>query len=235
MKHLIVAGHGQGKNKFDPGAVCGEYREADLVRKYLIESMKKYSGDSITYVVDKNVYDYKCILDYRNGFNITEIHFNASNNPSARGTEVLIHEKIAPSQIDKNILLMLGEYFFNRGIKKRNDLYNMNACYKNSINYRLVEVCFITNENDVEIFMENLEAIASGLVLSIVGKIYDPSFKIRVVVPELNVRYGPGVEYEIGTTVKEGEVYTIVEEKNGWGRLKSGVGWIKLSFTERID
>ena len=28
--------------------------------------------------------------------------------------------------------------------------------------------------------------------------------------------------------------YTIVEEKNGWGRLKSGAGWISLSYTKKV-
>ena len=31
------------------------------------------------------------------------------------------------------------------------------------------------------------------------------------------------------TTVKRNEVYTIVGEENGWGKLKSGAGWISLS------
>ena len=28
--------------------------------------------------------------------------------------------------------------------------------------------------------------------------------------------------------------YTIVEEKNGWGKLKSGAGWISLAYTKRV-
>ena len=30
------------------------------------------------------------------------------------------------------------------------------------------------------------------------------------------------------------EVYTIVEEKDGWGKLKSGTGWIKLSYAKKV-
>ena len=33
--------------------------------------------------------------------------------------------------------------------------------------------------------------------------------------------------------MKQGEVYTIVDEQNGWGKLKSGAGWISLEFTSR--
>ena len=50
----------------------------------------------------------------------------------------------------------------------------------------------------------------------------------------LNVRKGAGTSYEVVTTVKVGEAYTIVEESNGWGRLKSGVGWISLAYTQKI-
>lgn len=36
------------------------------------------------------------------------------------------------------------------------------------------------------------------------------------------------------TQIKKKGVYTIVEEKNGYGKLKSGVGWIKLSDVKKI-
>ena len=46
-------------------------------------------------------------------------------------------------------------------------------------------------------------------------------------------RAGAGTNYKINRTVKSGEVYTIVEEVNGWGRLKSGAGWISLAYTKK--
>jgi N-acetylmuramoyl-L-alanine amidase len=33
--------------------------------------------------------------------------------------------------------------------------------------------------------------------------------------------------------VKKNGVYTIVAESNGWGKLKSGAGWIDLKQTKR--
>lgn len=63
-----------------------------------------------------------------------------------------------------------------------------------------------------------------------------PAFPYRVKINTvlLNVRSGAGTNYSINTTVKRGEVYTIVDEKNGWGKLKSGAGWIKLSYTFKV-
>ena len=60
------------------------------------------------------------------------------------------------------------------------------------------------------------------------------SFKIRVTVDSLNYRAGAGVQYKINGSIKDRGVYTIIEQKNGWGKLKSGVGWINLKYTKRV-
>ncbi len=59
------------------------------------------------------------------------------------------------------------------------------------------------------------------------------SYMVKVTASLLNVRKGPGTGYGISTTIRKGEVYTIVEENNGWGKLKSGAGWIRLSYTTK--
>ena len=51
----------------------------------------------------------------------------------------------------------------------------------------------------------------------------------------LNVRTGPGTNYGVAMTIAYGGGYTIVEEQNGWGKLKSGAGWICLKYTERVE
>jgi hypothetical protein len=65
-----------------------------------------------------------------------------------------------------------------------------------------------------------------------------PEFKpylIIVTAKSLNVRGGAGTQYSINAVVNKGQVYTIVNEKNGWGKLKSGTGWIKLDgYTKKL-
>lgn len=56
----------------------------------------------------------------------------------------------------------------------------------------------------------------------------------RITADVLNVRSGAGTKYKIVTTVKENQAFTIVEEKNGWGKLKSGAGWICLDYTKKV-
>lgn len=60
-------------------------------------------------------------------------------------------------------------------------------------------------------------------------------YRVLITTASLNVRKGAGMNYGIVTQVHKNEVYTIVDEKNGWGELKSGAGWIYLpGYTERI-
>lgn len=59
-------------------------------------------------------------------------------------------------------------------------------------------------------------------------------YLVKITASVLNVRKGAGTGYGIVTTVKKGEVFTIVDEYKGWGKLKSGAGWISLNYTERI-
>ena len=59
-------------------------------------------------------------------------------------------------------------------------------------------------------------------------------YKVKVTASSLNYRKGPGILYAKVGTIKDKGVYTIVEEKNGWGKLKSGVGWISLNYTKKL-
>ena len=60
------------------------------------------------------------------------------------------------------------------------------------------------------------------------------AYVTRVTATALNVRKGPGTSYDISTVIYKGGAYTIVEEQNGWGKLKSGAGWICLKYTEKV-
>lgn len=57
---------------------------------------------------------------------------------------------------------------------------------------------------------------------------------VQITADTLNVRAGAGTSYKVNTQVRKNGLYTIVAEKNGWGRLKSGAGWISLNYTKKI-
>lgn len=58
-------------------------------------------------------------------------------------------------------------------------------------------------------------------------------FKVKVSIEDLYIRKGPGTGYGKKGFIKPG-VYTIVETRSGWGRLKSGAGWIYLAYAVKI-
>ena len=75
-------------------------------------------------------------------------------------------------------------------------------------------------------------------VFDINGKVVYPtaakSYKVKVIVDALNIRSGPGIQYKINSCIRDCGVYTITEEKNGFGRLKSGAGWISLDYVIKV-
>ena len=57
----------------------------------------------------------------------------------------------------------------------------------------------------------------------------DNSFLVEIICDELNIRQQADFNSKVVGTVKKGEVFTIIEEKNGLGKLKSGVGYISMN------
>ena len=76
--------------------------------------------------------------------------------------------------------------------------------------------------------------------LSVVTQKTDVPYLVKVDILDLNIRKGPGTNYDtIGMCTGKG-VFTIVEEQtgkgsvNGWGKLKSGAGWVSLDYAKRV-
>lgn len=65
-------------------------------------------------------------------------------------------------------------------------------------------------------------------------------FKVKISVPNLNIRKGPGTDFEKTGKFTGIGIFTIVDKKDGkgskkgWGKLKSGAGWISLQYCEVI-
>ena len=58
-------------------------------------------------------------------------------------------------------------------------------------------------------------------------------FTVKIDIPNLNIRKGPGTNYATNGYTGKG-VFTITEVSNGWGKLKSGAGWICLQYAEKL-
>lgn len=65
------------------------------------------------------------------------------------------------------------------------------------------------------------------------------AYRVRVRIPDLNIRKGPGTDYEKTGKFTGVGVFSIVAEAAGegaekWGKLRSGAGWISLEYGERV-
>lgn len=97
----------------------------------------------------------------------------------------------------------------------------------------------IDSKGSYTIIKENSET-GAGLLKSKLGwikledvEIVKDTYLVKVDAV-LNIRSGPGVEYKKVGVIKDFGTYTIVEQRGNWGKLKSGIGWICLSYTLKV-
>ncbi len=58
------------------------------------------------------------------------------------------------------------------------------------------------------------------------------AYTVNISISNLNIRSGPGTSYNVVGQTGKG-TFTIVDESGGWGKLKSGAGWISLAYTDK--
>lgn len=91
------------------------------------------------------------------------------------------------------------------------------------------------NNKGYSVFDENGKAVYTSKVTNSTS-----SFKVQISISDLNIRKGPGINYAATGKFTGKGVFTIVETKQGtgsvkgWGKLKSGAGWIALDYATRI-
>lgn len=172
------------------------------------------------------------------------IHFNAGGG---HGVEVLVYSSTSSSNSYASAICeaVSGLGFRNRGVKVRSDLYVLRKTKAPAL---LVECCFVDSDTDKDLY--SAESMANAIVKGITGQSAETTterttestasigYLVRVTASSLNVRNDHSASSGIATTVKKGDVYTIVAEYNNggtmWGKLKSGAGWISLKYTEML-
>ena len=131
----------------------------------------------------------------------------------------------------------------NKGLNPKKDIIRHTDVVGRA--YKLCPIYMVLNEDKYEQFRldcYNLKAgkitlnqivnctNGKGLTTQVsLNKPAPTSFVVKIIVDELNVRIGPGITYNKVSTVQQGDAYTIVSVQNGWGKLKSGAGWINIS------
>lgn len=160
-KLFVVCGHGAG----DTGAGGNGYNEAERVR-YLAAEMKRQAGDQIILGdTSINWYASKSFNTLANpGCPVVELHMDSGG--TARGGHVIIKSGFNADQYDQALANYIASVFPGRAerIVGRSDLQNVNICARRGINYRLLEVCFITSYNDLHYFNDHVSEIAAGIL-----------------------------------------------------------------------
>ncbi len=175
MRVLLIAGHGDG----DPGAVRNGYKEADLTRELiplLQKSLIALGIQADVYNMQKSMCKY---LRDGGGYNfktydyVLEVHFNSAEGTAEdgknTGTEIYVHTTEKVVSAEEGILEEMKKLGFKiRGVKSKSDLLVMNYCKGNQrVSYALLEVCFISDLDDLKLYLPNKSKIADAIARGI--------------------------------------------------------------------
>lgn len=167
----LSAGHSNIVGK-DRGAVCGNFVEGVLAVEFRTLLNEELIKLGVTPILDDNkniliesLRFFKRIVGSRDI--AIDIHFN-SGVTEANGTEVLIpteatnFEKFEADVISKTIAINLD--IKNRGVKdERSGHHSRLGWLHLNCENLLIEMCFITNENDMKAYTENKVKLAGAL------------------------------------------------------------------------
>ena len=60
------------------------------------------------------------------------------------------------------------------------------------------------------------------------------NYVIKVTADVLNIRAGAGTNFKVIGQLRKFDLCTIIAEKNNWGKLKNGTGWICLNYVQKL-
>lgn len=171
MSIFLSAGHNPKGIKVDPGAVANDYKEADLAiefRDLVIECLKKNNVPYIKDNDDERLSDYLKRIQTGNGSVVLEFHFDAATSLLATGTTSLIGKDA--DRLDRAFAKELVDATSNiLGIKNRGVLLETEShrgnlgLMRESGTVALLEICFITNLDDLEKYFSNKATLAKAI------------------------------------------------------------------------
>lgn len=165
---FISAGHNNKGLRIDPGAVGNGFKEADLtveIRNLVIAELKRLNTPYVSDNDDERLGTYLERIKTGSGSVVLEFHFDASNNASATGATALIEaeadrlDRAFAQELANATASVLG--IRNRGVKTEAESHRGRlALMREEGIICLLEVCFISNAQDVSLYKANKEKLA---------------------------------------------------------------------------
>ena len=173
MAILLLAGHSPDRSKgnYDPGAVANGYTEAELTRELRDLISAELTPRKVRHSIDHDTDSLSQVLAKINSNEsdvILDLHFNAASNPSATGVEVIVPERHTELEwksaeaCSKSLATIMG--IRSRGAKDETKTARKRlAVMRENGTNLLVEVCFITNVNDMNAYQSKKKEVAKYL------------------------------------------------------------------------
>lgn len=243
VKVFLSAGHGGN----DPGAVAYGMKEKEINLNIMLACKEELERNGVEVICSR-------LKDENDPVNSEVKEANASKadvavsfhtNAGGRdGSESYYYygsrEGIRLAKLCEKYTKEIGQN--SRGIKDGSKLRFIKGTTMTAV---LCECAFIDNDKDNNIIdtVNKQKAFGVAYAKAILEYLniktgFSP-YTVRVDVINLNIRKGPGTNFDaVGITGKG--VFTIVEEssgngsKTGWGKLKSNAGWISLDYATKI-
>jgi N-acetylmuramoyl-L-alanine amidase len=167
----ISAGHNPKGLRPDPGAIGNGFHEADLTvefRNLVVAILRGKKIEVITDNDDERLGTYLERIKTGNGSVVLEFHFDAAASATATGTTALIgndadrlDKAFAKELVDANASI-LG--IKNRGVKTEADSHRGSlGLMREQGTVALLELCFISNSEDLRKYQQNKNASASKI------------------------------------------------------------------------
>jgi N-acetyl-anhydromuramyl-L-alanine amidase AmpD len=215
---------GNGKqNKYIVIHYVGSTGGAEANCRYF---QSNYRGASAHYFVGHEGEIWQCVEDKDIAWHVGATTYK---HPYCRNTNSIGIEMCCRKNISNNTW-----YFEEETVKATIELTKALMAKYNIPASNVIRHYDVTGKNCPEPYVRDTGAWNTFKANLTATTVASSGYKVKITADTLNVRIGAGVGYKIATQVKKNEVYTIVQEYNGWGKLKSGAGWIKLSYTKRV-
>ncbi|MDT3367894.1 MAG: N-acetylmuramoyl-L-alanine amidase [Bacteroidota bacterium] len=172
-KIYLIAGHNLTKSGFGTGAngFLNEAVEAIHLRDEISREIERLG---VTPIRDCNTDSLNSVISWLRSKVckkdiLIDIHFNASASASANGTEVVLpnyynaEERIIAEKLLSTITDTMGTK--SRGIKTEKDtaVGTIGILNKPDCNNILLEICFITNQQDVSLYRQSSSFLAINI------------------------------------------------------------------------